>query len=59
MTAEELVFDPPPRFNTEGEIVVTGLAPVPGGRATYSLIYHYEVPKWWLSEMTLGVLEAG
>lgn len=58
LQASDLVLEPAPRFNLLGEILISGYVPRDGGRASFTLTYVYEVPKWWLAGIEVGFEES-
>jgi uncharacterized protein YggL (DUF469 family) len=51
----ELTFDPAPAIDEDGLLQINGSAPIPGGRARFSLSYLSESSKWKLVGINIGL----
>ena len=53
----EMNFDVPPRFDSQGLLIVSGSYPTKPLRVTFSLTYHYDLPDWRVFGLKVNLYE--
>ena len=51
----KVIFDEPPRFNSEGYLLIKGYYPSQPNRVIFDIKYVFELPKWKLLGVTINI----